>query len=190
MASCVLGARLSMSALVLKSLYLDDGNEEADTPAPAVADAIGHWEYTQDPDSGAIEKTWVTDVIDDPATPDVDESTTSYHFRSACEIRGIMDGGIRVAGSTQRFSEIYENVEWVKGTFPKTTDIAKGDRVTDIRNQKNELIWQNEENVFPGTAQGATVFVVMGVTPILDPFGNYVEQSVLMQRAEVQTNVA
>jgi hypothetical protein len=152
---------------------------------------LGHWEYFQDPDSGAIDKTWVGVVPDDPSTPDVDESSADYQLKDvSCEIRGVMEGGIRVAGSTTRFSEIYENVEWVKGTFGSGVDIAKGDKVTNIRNQNNVLIWRNEENRGVGQASGATTFNVMGVTPVLDPFGQLVEWSVLMQRADVQSEVA
>lgn len=188
--ACIFGAKHSMKADILKSLYFDDSNE-GDTPPPPQDAGLGHWNYHQDPDSGAIEKTWVGVVPDDPTTPDIDESSADYQLAGVpCEIRGIMDGGIRVAGTTQRFSDIYENVEWVKGTFGVGVDIAKGDRVTNIRNQNGVLIWRNEENRGVGQANGATVFNVMGVTPVLDPFGQLMEWSALMQRAEVQSEVA
>jgi hypothetical protein len=189
--ACIFGAKRSMKADILKSVYFTDTDSD-ETPTPPVdAGVLGYWEYHQDPDSGAIEKEWVGSVVDDPTTPDIDESSSDYILKDQpCEIRGIMEGGIRVAGTTTRFSETYENVEWVKGTFSPHTDITKGDKVTNIRNQDNVLIWRNEENVQPWEASGATTFNDMGVTPVLDPFGQLVEWSALMQRAEIQSNVA
>jgi hypothetical protein len=180
--NCVLGARLSMKANVLKPLAGDVIDDPAQPNPPVIPGAIGHWEYSQDPDSGAIEKKWVGDVIDDPITPDIDESNLYYNLNDVrCEVRGVMQGGIRVAGTTQRYSEIYENVEWANATFDKSVNITKNDKVTNIRNADGLLIWRNEEG-----DGGPTTFNVMGVTPALDPFGKLTEWKVLLQRAEVQ----
>lgn len=179
---CIFGAKRSMTADILKSVYLNDGDEAADTPTPPQDAGLGHWEYSQDPDSGAIEKVWVGVVPDDPATPDIDESSSDYQLVDvSCEVRGVMQGGIRVAGTTQRFADTYDNVEWANATFAKDVNVAKGDKVTNIRNSKDVLIWRNEES-----DGGPTTFNVMGVTPALDPFGNLTEWKALLQRTEVQ----
>lgn len=181
---CVLGARLSMKADVLKPLGVVDNDTGPDTPVepPPPGGGAGYWQYSQDPDSGAIEKTWVGVVVDDPATPDINEGDLSYSIKDArCEVRGVMQGGIRVAGTTQRFADTYENVEWANATFDKHVNITKNDRVTNIRNQEGVLIWRNEEG-----DGGPTTFNVMGVTPALDPFGHLTEWKVLLQRTEVQ----
>jgi hypothetical protein len=92
------------------------------------------------------------------------------------------NGGIRAAGTTQRFSDIYENVDWAIIQFPASVVLSKYDRVTNISNSKGQLIWREEEiNQAP-----ATVFQVMGSTPVVDPFGNHIENTALLQRAQVQ----
>lgn len=138
----------------------------------------GIWVYEQDPDSGAILRRW----MDDPATPQI-EGRGVLIRDVPLMARGVIDGGIRVAGTTERFSETYENVDWVKATFGKGTSITKRDQITNIRNKRTgELLWREEEI----TAAPATVFNVMGVTPVFDPFSRLVEYAVLLERAEVQ----
>lgn len=178
--SCVLTARFSMVADILKPL--GDNTEDPDLPV-APGDKLGHWEYTQDPDSGAIERVWVGSIPDDPDTPDIDESSNNYTLTNVkCEVKGVMSGGIRVAGTTQRFDDIYENIEWLNSNWPKDANITKNDKVTNIRNYRGELIYSNEER----REAGPTIFDVMGVTPVTDPFGQIVSQSVLLKRSEVQ----
>lgn len=141
------------------------------------AKSVGQWKYIQDPISGAITRTWI-EVTDDPTTQ-TDEYTEFHDV--ACAIRGVIDGGIRVAGTTERFGETYENIDWVKATFPPTINITKRDKVTNIRNAQGQVVWLNEEsNGKP------TIFNVMGVTPVLDPFSRVIYNVALLERSEVQ----
>lgn len=138
-----------------------------------------NWEYRQDTDSGAILKRWV----DDPDT-NSDEVRPGLLVRDVPLIaRGVIDGGIRVAGTTERFSEVYQNIDWVRAVFPGNISITKRDQVGNIRNKRGgKLLWREEESTgFP-----ATRFNVMGVTPVFDPFNNLIEQAVLLERADVQ----
>lgn len=136
----------------------------------------GHWEWQQDPESGALIKSWVKD---DPDTL-VIEGTVLKDIRLFAE--GILDGGIRVAGTTERFTDEYESVDWVRAVFPKDVRISKRDRVYNIRNARTgELLWWEEE-VY---GNPPTTFNVMGVTPVLF-LGQLIEQSVLLERAQVQ----
>ena len=174
---CLTNARLSMVCDILKPSGAP--RPEYDPAQPS----IGGWDYRQDPDSGSIIKVWV-DYPDDPET-EVNEESSGVTLRDIPVMaRGVMTQGIYGAGSTERFSEIYENVDWVKATFAKGTNITKRDKVTNIRQKKTgELLWKEEEiNGYP-----ATTFNVMGITPIFDPFSNLIEYSVLLQRAEVQS---
>lgn len=145
----------------------------------AVSDPVqlGHYETRQDEDSGAIIRVWVEDI--DQNQPGVQADTIP------CEIRGIIDGGIRVAGSTERFSSrgSYEMVDFARMKFPAQIIITRRDRITRVRSQKRpeQVIWLEEE-----WDDRPTTFDVMGVTPITDPFGNHVENMALLQRAEVQ----
>ncbi|AXH69952.1 hypothetical protein HWB80_gp226 [Streptomyces phage Karimac] len=162
--SCLISSRFNMRATVLRQA----GTNPQENPG-------GHWETVQDPDSGAIERVWVPD--EDNTTPG-DQTLVIK-----CMVRGVTNGGIRAAGTTQRFSEIYENVDWAIIQFPASVVLSKYDRVTNISNSKGQLIWREEEiNQAP-----ATVFQVMGSTPVIDPFGNHIENTALLQRAQVQS---
>lgn len=166
---CLTGATFNMTATVLKP-------EGAPETAGGDATKSGHWTYTQDPTSGAIITKWIT-TTDDPLT-DRDESGL---LRIRCSVRGIIDGGIRVAGTTERFSDKYESVDWAKMTFPNGISITKRDRITNVRNAKGELVWTEEEST-----NSPTIFNVMGVTPVLDPFSRVLYNTALLERAEVQ----
>lgn len=170
---CLTSARMTMRCSIIKPSAAPESNPAYDqNPAD-------NWEYYQDPDSGAILKRWVDDVT----TPLVDESRPGRVIHDVPLIaRGVLTSGIQGAGSTERFDDIYTNVDWIKATFPKNVNITKRDRVTNI-SSKGQLVWQEEEM----SGYPATVFDVMGVTPVLDPFNNVVEKAVLLQRSEVQS---
>lgn len=145
------------------------------SPAGAPVDSSGHWTYVQNEDSGAIEQKWV----DDAGTVEVEGI-----IRKGVPLfaEGVLDGGIRVAGTTERFSREYENVDFVKAVFPADAMISKRDKVVNIRSkQTGEVLWQEEEvDGFP-----PTTFNVLGVTPVLF-MGKKIEKSVLLERSEVQ----
>lgn len=149
-------------------------------PAGATdTNADGTWVEKQDPETGDIIRVWVP-ATDDPSTP-VDEATK--YANVPCVIRGVVDGGIRVAGTTQRFSEIYENVDWARLWFPPFYVITKHDRITNIRDRSTgEIMWKEEE--IDGSP--ATTFSVKGVTPTQGPFGRHIENVALLERTEVQ----
>lgn len=161
--SCLLGARFNMRATILRQVGADvDGSQ-------------GHWETITDPISGAIERVWIVDSDNNPGNG-VQKIVVN------CMARGITNGGIRVAGTTQRYSNLYENIDWVVMTIPKSVIITKRDRVTEISNSTGEIIWTEEEL----EGNPATIFLAMGSTPVIDPFGNHIENTCLLQRAEVQ----
>lgn len=162
--SCLLSSRFNMRATVLRQ----SGTNPQENPG-------GHWETVQDPDSGAIKRVWVPD--EDSDTPGNQTLVIN------CMVRGVTNGGIRVAGTTQRYSEIYENIDWATFVFPRNVILSKRDRITNVSNSKGQLIWKEEE--IEGAP--ATVFIVMGVTPVIDPFGNHIENTALIQRAQVQS---
>ena len=88
-----------------------------------------------------------------------------------------------MAGTTERFTShgVLESVDYVKMTFPRFIKISKRDRITNIRNRKGQVVWAEEEH-----DGSPTVFNVMGVTPVLDPFGNWIENFALLARSEDQ----
>jgi len=100
-----------------------------------------------------------------------------------CFAEIIADGGIKNAGTTEKFDVRYENVDWVK--FTSSISLRRSDRVTNIRNaDTNEIVWKEEEI----KGKPGTWFNSNGSAPITDPFGRVVEYKTLLKRAEVQGN--
>ena len=177
------GARFNMKADVLRQ------NQTSSTPTVDPDDpTYGEWVDQQDPLTHEIVRIWVPaeEIEDDPDTPINERVILSIN----CIARGITDGGIRVAGTTERWGSDYESVDYVHMWFPANVIITKRDRVTNIRNNKGVVIWKDEE--IDPDAEGlyrSTVFEVTGVIPIPDPFGNHIENMALLERAEVSAPV-
>lgn len=167
---CLTSARYSMVCDIIKPAGAPENNTTGGET----------WEFQQDPDSGAIVKRWV----DVPETPEDERRSGLIVQNVPLMARGIIDGGIRVAGTTERFGREYIAVDYVKATFGPNTSITKRDQVTNIRSKRDPAVavWREEEiSGFP-----PTTFNVMGVTPVFDPFSNLIEYAVLLERAEVQ----
>lgn len=108
--------------------------------------------------SGEVIRTWATKETD-----------------VRCIARGISGGGIRVVGSTERWSDVHEDVEIVK--IQTGYNLSKRDRIRNIRNSNGTLAWEDDGQDI--------VFEVVGSTPIMDPFGRLIEYDVMAMRAEI-----
>lgn len=174
---CLTGARFSMEATLLHQ------NDPYDGTGIDLGQ-YGEWVKSQDPLTGEIVRVWKP--YDDPATPSVNEDTLGIGT-IPCIARGIVDGGIRVAGTTERFGDMYENIDFVKMWVPANVIISKRDRVTNIKDASGRVRWLDEEFVDPRTTDTpkATVFNVNGVTPLFNAFNDMTEQFVLLERASV-----
>ena len=109
-------------------------------------------------ESGEIQRSWVLKESDVP-----------------CIARGISGGGIRVVGSTERWGDRYEDVEYVK--IQSGYNLSKRDRVGNIRGSGGLLAWENDS--VPIT------FDVVGSTPVMGPFGELMEYDALVTKAEI-----
>lgn len=168
MVRCLTGARFTMQAEVLRWEGINVGDSDDVTQ--------GYWESYQDPITGEIMNRWVPGEPDNPDTPEVDPTDVRT---IDCLARGIVDGGIRVAGSTERFGDTYENIEFVKLWVPQRVKLTKRDRITNIRAKRGgEVIWTDEDGA-------PVVFNVNGISPLFDAFNRPVEKFVLLERAEV-----
>lgn len=168
---CLRGPLYSMEAELVPPEY-------EETELPDMGSPTGYFESYQDPLTFEILRRWVP--TDDPGTPDVDESDGRTALTFPCMLRGIIDGGIRVAGTTERFGENYENIEYVKLKVPAHIQITKRDRVTNLREKAGgKVLWRDEEN------DGApTIFNVNGVTPVMDGFNRHIEWFVLLEKVQ------
>ena len=162
---CITSARYTMVATVIRQ-------GEYGTPRTS-----GSYQNRQNPVTFEIERVWVP-VVDNPNTSVVENGDFP------CIARGIVDGGIRVAGTTERItpSGVIESADYVRMQFGPGVNISKRDRVYNIRDKQGKVLWKEEEH-----DGGPTVFEVLGVTPIFDPFNRMVEQHALLQRAEIQS---
>lgn len=170
MVVCLTSARFNMKADILR----------AGTVSSPVNpdDPDGEWIVRQDPDSGEIYREWQAHSdADDPATPEY-EGLQSFK----CIARGIISSGIGANGTSEKFGDLYEGVDYVRITFPADVRISRRDRITNIRDLRGTVLWVEEERL----DNAPTVFSVVGVTPIVDPFGRHVESMALLERAETQ----
>ena len=165
---CLTSARFNMTATVLT---------QGEYPTTDDPDSLGDWVNRQDPETGEIIRVWVPKEVDEDGDNVMEVKEVS------CMVRGILDGGIRVAGTTERITPqgIVESVDFVKMQFPAHETITKRDRVTNITNRDGVVLWREEES-----HNSPTIFDVMGVQPVVDPFGNLIEWSALLQRSDPQ----
>lgn len=189
---CVTGARYTMLAtlMIQASLDLTDGDPGDDDTDNSIVqtqvrDGVTYvLEIRQDPDSGSIERQWVvaTNPSGTEALPDLTPNTTDDQVSFPCSVKGFVDGGLRVVGTTERWSSRghIEHVDSVTMKFPPFVNLSARDRVTNIRDKRSgKTIWTEDD----GTP---TVFEVTGTVPITDMFGKVIEYSTLLNRAEVQ----
>jgi hypothetical protein len=132
----------------------------------------GHWEWTQDPDSGAFIQVWITD---DPNTPNVEGRSVTVK----CRAKSAITGSIRAA---EQFGAEYLNDEWVKLELPFNADVTLRDRISNIRTLRGQSLWSEEES----DGNPPTTFDVFRVSPDIDAFGNMMGKIALIKRAVVQ----
>lgn len=159
---CLASAKFSMLVDIVKP---DAAPQDSSSPT-------GHWEWVQDPDSGAFIQVWVTD---DPNTPGVEGHVVTVK----CRAKAAMTGSIRAA---EQFGSEYLNEEWVKLELPFNADITLRDRVTNIRTLKGQTLWSEEES----DGNPPTAFDVFRVSPEIDGFGMLIGKIALIKRAVVQ----
>jgi hypothetical protein len=142
-------------------------------------DEEGEHQVKQNPRTGALEREWVPLVNDNDEPPKI--------VSVQCDVNGILDGGIRVAGTTERFDKEYNNVDFAHMWFPKRFIVTKRDRITNVRTARTgEVIWREEELDKVDGEYPATIFNVLGVTPVKDAFGQWIENRALLARADLK----
>jgi len=155
-------------------------HQDITPPTDDPTDADGHWETQQDPDTGEIVRVWV------PATEPTDPADPSAPSVSVpCRVRG----HVTMGAPTSDVSEGFSGKEYIVGEFakmwlPTSVAISRRDQVTNIRDRKGRVAFREDE-FDPATA---TVYSVVGVTPIIDPLAGHIENFVMLERAQVQVS--
>ena len=167
-----------MTALVLIQGGDSDNNSETGSQN-------GRYEYAQDPISGSKTRVWVPEK-DSTTSGSSDSGNLIPGRRIKCSARGILEGGIRVTSTTERYSTrgTIETVDYINFEFPPGEVLTRRDRITDIRDANGNLVWIEEEST-----DKPTVFEVTGVTPVTDPFGYHIKNTSLLARADDQSSL-
>jgi Zn ribbon nucleic-acid-binding protein len=117
----------------------------------------------QDPDTGAIKREW------------------QYHRTVACHAKGVISNSATTRSSDKQvFDNKYSNDQVVQ--IRTAERLAAREKITNTRNKDGIVIWK-EQN-YP--TETPTVFEVVGITPITDPFGTIIGYNSSMKRSENQ----
>lgn len=133
----------------------------------------GHWENQQDPITGEIIRVWVP-ADSDPSTPEY-----TYKTYVDCLARGYVGTGLRGGGTGEDFGAIYQASDTIRIWFPASVNLSRKDQITNVRGPKGNIVWKEDD-------EKATVFDVMGVTPLFDMFNQHIENYALCERSEIQ----
>jgi len=117
----------------------------------------------QDPDTGAIKREW------------------QFYKTVDCHAKGVISNSATTRSSDKQvFGNKYMNDQIIQ---VRTTDkLTMREKITNIRDAAGNTIWTeiNYPNETP------TVFEVVGVTPVTDPFGAVIAYNSSMKRSENQ----
>lgn len=118
---------------------------------------------TQNPDTGAIVKEW------------------NYYKTIDCHAKGMISNSSSTrSGDKQQFNNKYINEQNIQVRTSEKITIRE--KITNIRDSRNNVIWTEID--FPSDTP--TVFEVVGITPITDPFGSVVGYNAVLKRSENQ----
>lgn len=118
---------------------------------------------SQDPDTGAIIKEW------------------NYYKTLDCSAKGMVSNSTSTrANDRQQLDNRYRNEQMIQLRTAEKINIRH--KVTNIRNKNDEAIWT--ELNYP--TETPTVFEVVGVTPLTDPFGVSMGYNITAKRSENQ----
>jgi len=134
-----------------------------DSVMPMLVDIYRQFD-SQDPDTGSIKKEW------------------QFDRTVPCSAKGIIsNSSTSRTGDKQILSNKYTNDQILQ---IRTSDkITLREKITNIRDAQGTVIW--EELNFPTNTP--TVYELMGITPMTDPFGGVIGYNSTVKRSENQT---
>ena len=117
----------------------------------------------QDPDTGAIKRDW------------------QFYKTIDCHAKGVISNSATTRSSDKQiFSNKYINDQIIQ---VRTVDkLTMREKITNVRDASGNPIWT--EINYP--TETPTVFEVVGVTPVTDPFGTVIAYNSTLKRSENQ----
>lgn len=139
----------------------------------------GEHKVVQNKRTGAIQRVWVPVVNSDQG-----DST----FSVKCDVSSVVTSGIQAAGTTERFNgKIYDNSDFAHMILSSKYHLSKRDRITNVRTAKTgKIVWAEEELDTVNGLYPATIFDILGISPLKDPFGNHIENRILLARVDLR----
>lgn len=123
-------------------------------------------QVAQDPNSGEITRKWM------------------YTETVPCLAKSIISSGVRTPSNDRTVNDRYMIEEIVKVmTMDKLPRNAK---ITKIRDLKDNILWEEAEV----SGNPATIFDIVGSTPIIDGFGQILEYENTLQRSDIQNAIS
>ncbi len=117
----------------------------------------------QDPNTGAIKKSWI------------------YEKTLPCFAKGMISNSSSArSGDNRSISIKYENTQTIE--IRTQTPITYRQKITNIKDSSNNVIWY--ELNYPNDTP--TVFEIVSSTPITDPFGTLMAYNSIAKRSENQ----
>ena len=105
-----------------------------------------------------------------------------YKKTAQCLARGYVSETSKTSGSGEKVGERYQDMDYL--TIETEERLVKSQRITNIRNQKDEVIWFD---LIQNNYDTPVIYEVQGVIPVLDPFGSILSYNVTVKKSEVQS---
>ena len=116
----------------------------------------------QDPNSGEIRRKWM------------------YTETIPCLAKSIISSGVRSPSNDKTVDSRYMVEEILK--VMTLVKLPRNAKISNIRDLNGQLLWEEAEI----SGNPATIFDIVGSTPIIDGFGQILEYETTIQRSDIQ----
>mgnify|MGYP003325663752 FL=1 len=118
---------------------------------------------TQDRDTGIIKKEWL------------------FIKTVPCSAKGVISNSISTRSSDRQVIDTrYQNEQFIQVRTSEKLNMRN--KLTNVRTKKGTVIWS--EINYP--TETPTVFEIIGITPVTDPFGEIIAYNTMAKRSENQ----
>jgi len=119
--------------------------------------------HTQDRDTGIIKKEWL------------------FIKTVPCSAKGVISNSISTRSSDRQVIDTrYQNEQFIQVRTSEKLNMRN--KLTNVRTKKGTVIWS--EINYP--TETPTVFEIIGITPVTDPFGEIIAYNTMAKRSENQ----
>ena len=118
---------------------------------------------TQDRDTGIIKKEWL------------------FIKTVPCSAKGVISNSISTRSSDRQVIDTrYQNEQFIQVRTSEKLNMRN--KLTNVRTKKGTVVWS--EINYP--TETPTVFEIVGITPVTDPFGEIIAYNTMAKRSENQ----